>query len=340
MMMRRILAAAVLGAVLAAPGRAIELTLAENRGESGSIGFVDVERIFRAHPATLKVKDELEKEISKREELLTSRRQELYALRAELEKLRRDREFLRKRADSEETQAAALAAAQERERIAREANEAALAAVCPVVISTAGAAVSTAAAGIVGQTERDLSEAATLVDYDTIISSAAQKDQARPDLPPQGNQQVSPAGGPLQPQPGQNLPPVAGSTGTAEGLMCSTETIVLAPVVISSTQTVKIQVPRSPSRGELEALEEKIAASEVQILNKESTVEEFRQRAEKELLEYEQKRMQLILGGIYMVLREVAINEGVSVVVDKKSILYGQNAVDLTDKLLNKLAGK
>lgn len=38
-----------------------------------------------------------------------------------------------------------------------------------------------------------------------------------------------------------------------------------------------------------------------------------------------------------MALRELAIKEEVSVIIDKRNILFGQKAVDLTGKLLKRL---
>ncbi|MDD4005006.1 MAG: OmpH family outer membrane protein [Elusimicrobiaceae bacterium] len=329
----RIRAVAAVWLALSAPCLAIELTLAENRGESGSIGYVDVERIFKAHPATVRVKDELEKEITRREEQLTGKRQELYSLRAELEKLRRDRETLRKRADREEAETAARLAAEERARqLAAEADAKAV-----KQAAAAAAAVSSdsvAGAETVEETERDLAGAQALLDADQPAAPAEVAGSTAAVPAAQGAavstftaaRQTAAAAEPAAPQAVEPpMPPVAA---------------VSAGDVAVSTRAERQPVPRSPSRGELEALEEKIADMEVQVLGKETSVEEFRQRAEKELLDYEQKRMQLILGNIYLVLRDVAISEGVSVVVDRKSILYGQNAVDLTDKLLDKLSGR
>jgi Skp family chaperone for outer membrane proteins len=70
---------------------------------------------------------------------------------------------------------------------------------------------------------------------------------------------------------------------------------------------------------------------------KEEELRVFQRAAEKELLEYESHKSEILLGRIYVALKELAVKEEVSVIVDKRNILFGQNAVDLTDKLLKKL---
>ena len=65
--------------------------------------------------------------------------------------------------------------------------------------------------------------------------------------------------------------------------------------------------------------------------------EEFEAKSEADLLGMEKHRVQLLLGKLYEIVQQVAKDEGVSVVVDKKAILFGQKAVDLTDKLLEKV---
>ena len=80
---------------LARPAAGLEISLEENRGESGSIGYVDIERVFSQHPGTLKARDEFSKELRMREELLARKKEEIYAIKAEINKLRQEREFLR-----------------------------------------------------------------------------------------------------------------------------------------------------------------------------------------------------------------------------------------------------
>jgi Skp family chaperone for outer membrane proteins len=80
-----------------------------------------------------------------------------------------------------------------------------------------------------------------------------------------------------------------------------------------------------------------IASKEEELKQKEDALRLFQRQVEKELLEYESHRSEILLGRIYLTLKEMAAKEGVSVVVDKRSILFGHSAVDLTDKLLDAL---
>jgi Skp family chaperone for outer membrane proteins len=86
-----------------------------------------------------------------------------------------------------------------------------------------------------------------------------------------------------------------------------------------------------------EDLKKAIAKKEQELKNRKAEMEQFRSRIEQTLLEKEDQKIEVIMGRIYRALRELANEERVSVVIDKKNILYGQKVVDLTDKLLRKL---
>ena len=80
-----------------------------------------------------------------------------------------------------------------------------------------------------------------------------------------------------------------------------------------------------------------ISAKENDLKQKESALKLYQRQVEKELLEYESHRSEILLGRIYITLKELAVREEVSVIIDKRNILFGHSAVDLTDKLLKKL---
>jgi Skp family chaperone for outer membrane proteins len=58
---------------------------------------------------------------------------------------------------------------------------------------------------------------------------------------------------------------------------------------------------------------------------------------EAELTRIETATSRSLLGEIYKKVQDIARSEGVSIIIDKKSILYGNGAVDLTDKLIEAL---
>ncbi|OGS50760.1 MAG: hypothetical protein A3J79_02270 [Elusimicrobia bacterium RIFOXYB2_FULL_62_6] len=80
-----------------------------------------------------------------------------------------------------------------------------------------------------------------------------------------------------------------------------------------------------------------LSAKEAELKQKEDALRLYQRQVEKELLEYESHRSEILLGRIYIALKELAIKEEVSVIVDKRNILFGHAAVDLTGKLLEKL---
>ncbi|MCG3203883.1 MAG: hypothetical protein KCHDKBKB_00560 [Elusimicrobia bacterium] len=66
---------------------------------------------------------------------------------------------------------------------------------------------------------------------------------------------------------------------------------------------------------------------------------ELKKQASTELAAFESQQSQLILGKIYQALKDVALEEQVTVVVDKSSILYGESSIDLTEKLQQRVRG-
>jgi Skp family chaperone for outer membrane proteins len=67
--------------------------------------------------------------------------------------------------------------------------------------------------------------------------------------------------------------------------------------------------------------------------------EDTRKQAEQDLAAFQTQQSQMILGKIYEALRDLAQEAQVTLVVDKASILYGDAAIDLTDRLQAKVRG-
>ncbi|UPT74062.1 MAG: OmpH family outer membrane protein [Elusimicrobiota bacterium] len=78
------------------PARAIELSLEENRAERGSVGYVDMQRLFKASPDATRAREGLEELVRQAEERVNGRKAELLKLRQELSTLRIEREELAK----------------------------------------------------------------------------------------------------------------------------------------------------------------------------------------------------------------------------------------------------
>ncbi|MDE2290651.1 MAG: OmpH family outer membrane protein, partial [Elusimicrobia bacterium] len=110
--------------------------------------------------------------------------------------------------------------------------------------------------------------------------------------------------------------------------------------------------PPAPSQAELQAqaeaqlrardakvkaLDDAVAAKEKEIADKEKALGDYEGGLEQNLVDIESKKSEMLLGRIYLAIRQTATENGVSVVIDKSAILYGQPSVDLTQKVLKKL---
>jgi hypothetical protein len=87
----------------------------------------------------------------------------------------------------------------------------------------------------------------------------------------------------------------------------------------------------------LDYVDDMILSKEAELARQEETYRHFRDSSEKELLEFESNKVEIILGRIYIALKELSAEAGLSEMVEKKAILCGHDAVDMTDELLAKL---
>jgi len=285
-------------ALLPSPAAALELLLEENRGESGTIGYVDIDKVFKEYSGTTGAREEFLAEIKKKEDALNARKTGIFTLKAELAKLRQEREF-----------ALTLPSLLETQRSVAEAKAAADAALAAARAAAEAAAVQASSAAAAA----GVSTAAPAPEVPAAVSTATAAAPA-PAQPASGE--------PVQPQPlkdlPQDLPGLAGIDMPG-----------VAKVPVSHFKfSVSTSVP------EIDAAIEKKTA---ELAAKEEELRQAQRQSERELLEYEGRKTEILLGRIYVALRELAVKEEVSVIVDKRNILYGQSAVNLTDKLLRKL---
>ena len=242
-MKKFVLLLAVCALLPAGRAAAIELSLEENRAEAGTIGYVDMERVFKAHPETNRAKDEFVLLIKDKKDIVALKRNELAAIKARLARLK-----------------------------------------------------------------------------DNVCDISAREALAGPQLPA---------------QQAAAIPAV--STVTAVAVSSS---VAAAPLANAATAQAALPsaAPVLPSEKEiLVNMQAAIAVLDKDVADREEELVNYKKRSEKELVELEGKRSEMILGKIYIVLRQLAAEENLSVVVDKKTILYGYTAVDLTDKLLERL---
>ncbi len=268
-MKKPILASALLlCALCSARTSALELALEENRAETGTIGYVDLERVFVEHPETLKAKENFQKDLSLKEKYINGRKEEIFALRAELEKLRRELETLRSLSG------------------------------CEVLPSTAAATGQTPPPPLTFCPE--------------------------PPPPPYPFEMVEEA---------VSTATAAGPVPYADLSVPRRTEPVLSPGYTGQEALMRALAPQTP----VAEMETNIAERMQELKDKEAALTRYKKSAEQDLLKLENSRTRFILGNIYIIMKDLADEEGLSVVVDKKNILFGQRAVDLTDKLLERL---
>ncbi len=253
---------------------ALELFLEENRGESGTVGYVDMDRVFREYSGTTGAREEFLSEVRKREGELDAAKKRIFALKAEIARLRQEREF-----------AAAL----------------------PLFFGEDAAQESSSA------TARG---AGPSTGEEPALSTAA---AALPGM--------SPAGAPASLAAETALP-------AAEAQRPAGQQPMIYMPGVGAVSLEKFRMSVSTSAADIEAA---IADREKSLEKSESELRAEQRKAEKDLLARESKKTEEILGRIYFLLRELAVSEGVSVVIDKRSILFGHAAVDLTGKLIEML---
>jgi Skp family chaperone for outer membrane proteins len=299
------IAALTFALLLAAPARAIELSLEENRAERGSVGYVDMQRLFNASPDAQRAKEGFEELVRQAEERVNLRKAEILKLRQQLEADRAER-------------AAIAASASSAAVVAPPAPPAETpAAVPPSSPAPAAAAVSTGAAPA-----------------------------------PAGKVAAMALPGMAAPEPAPGAPPAASSSSTA-GLDSLLEPqaakSTAAAVAVVSTAAAGMfpapppapaaaPAPSGPTVGQsLLELDAKIIQLESDLARKESELTRESSDADHGLLDVESRKTDQVLARLYRALVEVSRREGVSVVVDKTTILYGHPAVDLTDRVLKYL---
>jgi Skp family chaperone for outer membrane proteins len=286
---------------------AIELSLEENKAERGNIGFVDTQRLFKLFPETAKAKENFEETVRQAEDQINLRKAEVLRLRKEIDELKVERLALAKSTPTVTVPIATAPAA----RIA--------AAVAPSTSTAAAAPFKSAIA-----TPQLISQLPGFGAAGPAVSTAAAAQPLIINLP-------GATTGPIvvAPPAGTNAPAAAPAPK--------------APVLATAVSTAAVPAVPSAAPGELDAalaaLDLKIAQKTRELERKQAQAREEQDAAEKSLLDLESRRSEILLGKIYKAVQEVARREGVSVVVDKTGILYGHNAVDLTEKVLKYLKG-
>ena len=296
---------------------AIELSLEENRGERGSIGYIDMQRLFKTFPETLRAKENFDEVVQQAEDQLNLRKTEILRLRNEISQLKAEREFIAK------TPLLVSSATQNSNAIPEPAKPPVNPALpVPVTPNTFAPKKPEQDAKTLPSNLPGFGGAASSTTVAAILPAALAKSTAAAAPLVINIPGVSTAPIVAQVAPEQPAPPPAVKTSTATA----------SPAKPGPTSAPAL----NPALVEIDA---KIELKTRDLAQKESDYKDRQSATEKDLLDLESRKTEILLGKIYKAVQDVAHKEGVSVVVDKGNILYGHDAVDLTEKVLKYLKG-
>jgi len=120
------------------------------------------------------------------------------------------------------------------------------------------------------------------------------------------------------------------TTGPIEGFVLFTDTDMVGSDSVPAAGPADGQPPvdEAAVARQSEELEKKVAALKV-----------FRDEQQSVIAANDRALSQAVMGKIYQVLEELAREEGIAVIIDVHSVLYGQPGIDLTERLIDRIAG-
>jgi len=308
----------LLGSVTA---RAIELSLEENRAERGSVGFVDMKRLFSVSPDATRAREGLEELVRQAEERVNAKKADVLRRRQELSTLKIERDDL---ARSTPTVSAPLQQAPPP----------------PAPIQAPAPAKPMAPTPAPAAPVEPVTAAPPVASTQPVSAPLTINLPGLTDGPLNLER---PGGSPLNPtrDRGAPQPPPAVAASTPPAALPPTDG---PPAVVASTAPAPVPAAPSEPAGptlaqQLLTLDGKIVAAQADVDRLQAELDRERLGAERTLLDAEGRKTDQVLARLYRAISEVAKREGVSVVVDKSATLYGHPAVDLTDKILKQLRG-
>lgn len=356
----------------ALPVRAIELSLEENKAERGSVGYVDMQRLFKASPDASRAREGLEELVRQAEERVNGKKVELLKLRQDLSALKIQRDELAK---STPTATAPLAPAPKPvEPVAMPVPAKPLAptpapkpveapkptpkpepkpepapvtaappAPAPAPLATpeppARAEPAPLTINLPGLTDGPLNlERPGNSPLNPTKAAVAPALAPEPAPAPVPAPKAEPAPQVLKTEPPPVLPPEPKPAEPPKP--AETPKPAEAPKPAPLPEPVPPPAPAGPTVAQrLLELDGLIVGKQAEIDRLQRELDTERLGAEKSLLDAEGRKTDQVLARLYRAISEVAKREGVSVVVEKSATLYGHPAVDLTDKVLKQLRG-
>jgi Skp family chaperone for outer membrane proteins len=329
-----LLLCAVMTSTFGSPmARAIELSLEENRAERGSVGYVDMKRLFTASPDATRAREGLEELVRQAEERVNAKKAEVLRLRQSLGMLKIERDELARSTPT----ATVLPPA-----------PAIVLPPAPETVLPPPKAVDTTPVTALPPSGPPIHGAIPLPGSTAPLPAASTQTAPAPlmiNLPGLTDGPLNlerPGASPLNPTRDRSAPQAPATPIAAPTVVASTPAAP-APVQVASiavsTPAAPI-VPAGPTIAQrLLELDGRIVAAQVEIDRQQVELDRERLGAERSLLDAEGRKTDQVLARLYRAISEVARREGVSVVMDKSATLYGHPAVDLTDKVLKQLRG-
>jgi len=262
------------------PVFSIEISLEENKAESGTVGYVDIVKIFNRY--ALNYKKDFDDEVKKKQSLIDDKKKELNFYKSQKEKLNFEYQMAKMYEDFNKS-----------------------------IISS-----------------QNKSTDNVVLDTQTIVLDT---ETIKSDTGINSNLYLS-TGNNLN-----NLSINKSSASSNYGDIISTSEPQSPYIVMPGVGKIPIsQYKFSISSSSLE-ISKYIDELDKKMQDLDENILELKSKFDDELSKKAAKNNEYILKKIYAVIEDVAKSEGVSVVVDKKNILFGRKTVDLTEKVLKKL---
>ena len=118
---------------------------------------------------------------------------------------------------------------------------------------------------------------------------------------------------------------------TSEIISSTTDVIQSSPTFTFQTEQVE-QIKKS-----IESKQKNLQQIEQEIVSKRQIVKQKQTDLESEIQKIKQKTESEIYAELYKIIKQVAQQEELNVVIDKSGILYGEAQIDITEKVLKKI---
>jgi Skp family chaperone for outer membrane proteins len=127
------------------------------------------------------------------------------------------------------------------------------------------------------------------------------------------------------------------SVSATTSTIISSESISSTEFIQSSTTVVAQSEEVEQIKKNIEDKQKNLQQIEQEINTKKQIVKQKQTEIESEIEKMKQKTEAEIYAELYKIIKQIAQQEGLNVVIDKSGILYGEPEIDITDKVLKKI---